>query len=193
MDKQRSLADVGAWKQPEIGSHSSIRHSYENVLSSAARLYSFATGKMPQTDGPIAAHQEALAADDILTLAITGRRLIATTIGLRRATSVDVRVWIKGNLPEPLPITRLINVIVHHTDLEIIRTENILKIAAGKWTMDDFMDTSRKYIDPICSVSSDQRKGIIFRLIEFVETFQKKILVPIVEVCEEHHLWLEEL
>ena len=59
--------------------------------------------------------------------------------------------------------------------------------------MDDMMEEHRKYIDPICAVSSDQRKGLIFRIGEFVETFQEQILVPITEVCEEHQLWLEEL
>ena len=192
MNKQRTLADLGAWQQSEVGPHTSIRHAYENVLSAAARVFSYATGRAPESDGPIAAHQDVLAADDLLTLAIHGRRLISETITLRRAAQVDVRVWIKGK-QERLAITRLINVIVHHTDLEIIRTEAVLKVASGSWTIDDLMAENQKYIDPICKVSSDQRKGIIFRITEFIEIFQNQLLVPVVAVCEEHQLWLEEL
>jgi len=192
MDKQRTLGDVGAWKEPEIGSHSSIRHGYVNVLNAAAHLYSFASGKTPETSGPIATQQEVLAADDLLTLAIHGRRLITNTITLKRAAQVGVRVWIRGK-PGRRAITRLINMVVHHTELDIIRTENILKIMGGKWTIDDLMTENTKSIDPICIVTSDQPNPLIFKVTEFVETFQEKILVPIVEVCHEHHLWLEEL
>jgi hypothetical protein len=68
MENQRrrhSLADLGDWPSIEIGSHSVIRHAYENVLNACARLASFATGGPTTTDGPISEQQEILAADDL--------------------------------------------------------------------------------------------------------------------------------
>jgi hypothetical protein len=58
-----SLADIGDWPRIEIGSHSVIRHAYENVLTACARLASFSTGGPTTTDGPISGQQEILAVD----------------------------------------------------------------------------------------------------------------------------------
>jgi len=192
MDKIRNLAELGNWDSVELGSHSAIRHGYENVLNASARLFSFATGNQPTTDGPISNQQEVLAADDLLTLAIHLRRLLDKTISLKRASQVETKVWRKGQSVR-VPITRIINVIIHHLELEIIRTENILRIKAGKSTMDDFLIANRKNIDPICSIKSDKEQLLIFSIKDFIETVQKNLLVPIIELCEEHHLWLDEV
>jgi hypothetical protein len=47
-----TLADLGNWPSIEIGSHSVIRHAYQNVLNACARIASFATGGPTKTDGP---------------------------------------------------------------------------------------------------------------------------------------------
>jgi hypothetical protein len=190
MNKTPQQMELGEMSPAKLGSRAAIRHGYESVLTASARLFSFATGKIPETEGPIGEHQEVLAADDLLALAIHARRLIDNTISLKRARQVSVRVWIEGKF-EYKPITRINNVIVHNVSLRIFRTEAHLRIALGNWTIDDFMIGTRRYIDPICHVKSDQ-DNFIFRIAEFIETFQRKILAPVIEMCEEHHLWLDE-
>ena len=74
-----TLPDLGNWPSIKIGSHSVIRHAYQNVLNACARLASFATGSPTTTDGPIDQQQELLAADDLVTFGIHARRLIENT------------------------------------------------------------------------------------------------------------------
>jgi hypothetical protein len=85
-----SLAELGDWPSIEIGSHSVIRHAYENVLNACARLASFATGGPTTTDGPISQQQEILAVDDLVAFAIHARRLIENTASLH---AIEVRIF----------------------------------------------------------------------------------------------------
>jgi hypothetical protein len=193
MEKTRSLADVGEWKGAELGAHGSIRNSYANALTAAARLFSFATGAAPTTDGPVADQQEALAADDLVAFAIHARRLIDNTISLKRANKVQLRCLQSGEKErEYTPITRVINVIIHHSELRVFRSQIHLRIYSGQASIEDLMRSDDKTIDPICIATSDKEKLLIFEIRELVETFQKGILGPVIDLCGEHHLWLDE-
>jgi len=115
-----SLADLGQWPSIEIGSHSVIRHAYENVLNACARLASFATGGPTTTDGPISEQQEILAVDDLVSFAIHARRLIENTASQSRFRQVTLRQSWKAP-GKTIAITRVINVLVHHKKIKIVR------------------------------------------------------------------------
>ena len=85
-----SLSEIGEWPRVQIGSHSVIRHAYENVLTACARLGSFATGREPTTDGPVGRQQELLAVDDLVGFAIHARRLIENTASSKRFRGVGI-------------------------------------------------------------------------------------------------------
>jgi len=116
-----TLADLGNWPSIEIGSHGVIRNAYQNVLNACARLASFANGGPTTTDGPIDQQQEILAADDLVTFGIHARRLIENTAKAKRFTQVTVRQHLMPG--KRIPITRVINILVHHQHIVIARSD----------------------------------------------------------------------
>jgi hypothetical protein len=189
--KTPTLADLGKWPRTKLGSHAAIRHAYENVTTSSARLFSFSTGRAPTSDGPIADQQTLLASDDLVAFAIHGRRLIENTISGKRARHVLVPVATK-DAKQYIPITKLINALIHHRDILILRTEQEVRIWSGVRRLEDFLIANRKSIKPICFVTSE-KESIMFRIEEMVEVFQEKILEQIINLCAENRLWLERM
>jgi hypothetical protein len=87
-----------------------------------------------------------------------------------------------------IPVRRVINTVIHHEDIEIFRTNWQRLIWEGKFPDSTESDTS--FPPLVIVVSRDDRCS--FALLELVETFQAKILEPIIELCSEHHLFLED-
>jgi hypothetical protein len=190
-----TLPDVENWPSIKIGSHDVIRHAYQNVLNACARLASFATSVPITTDGPIERQQELLAADDLVTFGIHARRLIENTTKAERFTQVTVRHVSKSGEWERIKVTRIINILIHHKDIYIITREQF------KFTRDPeemfrrylyYLATDRHF-PAIVSVTSDRYQTISFQARELVETFQVKILNPIIDLCAEQDLFLEDL
>ena len=193
-----SLSDIGEWPRIEIGSHSVIRHAYENILTACARLGSFATGRERTTDGPISRQQEILAVDDLVSFAIHARRLIENTASSKRFMRVTLRAYRKPS--ETIAITRIINILVHHRDIEVIRNLFELELKTGLSSPIEALvkyggkenEKFNKQFPPIVAIRSETNAFIVFELIELVETFQEKVLIPILDLCAEHHLFLDE-
>ena len=49
----------------------------------------------------------------------------------------------------------------------------------------------KRSFSPVVFVESDE-KALAFRLIELAEVFQSKMLCPVIDLCEEYSLFLEE-
>lgn len=192
MTEQPSLADLGRWPRAELGSRSVIRHAYENVLTASARLFSFASGYKPTSDGPIEQQQEMLAVDDLLAFAIHSRRLIGNTISLERANRTAVQA-ITENEKTYIPITRIINILIHHKNVDVIRTAERLRIRLHASTFDDFMAVNQTRIEPLCIAVSDKNRGIGFRIHSLIDVFQEEILGSVIELCAEQNLFLENV
>jgi hypothetical protein len=190
-----SLADIGDWPRIEIGSHSVIRYAYENVLTACARLASFSTGGPTTTDGPISGQEEILEVDDLVSFAIHARRLIENTASRKRFKHVVIRSY---NL-RTIPITRVINVLVHHKEIEIIRGLFKLELVTGRLSPIDALikygtEKTRKYnkkFSPVVSITSDHGTTIALNIQQCIEVFQSKALNHILEICAEHGLYLD--
>jgi hypothetical protein len=187
-----ALAHLGNWPSIEIGSHGVIRNAYQNVLNACARLASFATGGPTTTDGPIEQQQEILAADDLVTFGIHARRLIENTAKAKRFTQVTVR-----QQPMPgkrIPITRLINILVHHQHIVIVRSDFQMEMRSSRNPFETFIKfggSNHRYFSPIIILTSDKNRTISFEVGELIETFQAKVLNPIIDLCGEHSLHLD--
>ncbi|HEV2265365.1 MAG TPA: hypothetical protein VGR79_12625 [Stellaceae bacterium] len=190
---EKTLADVGKWPAPKIEarSHKIIRHAYEQVVTACARLGSFATGKPPQTNGPIDERQEALAADDLVSFAIHARRLIDASQCRGMLRSVEIRSFTKS--ARTVRVRDVINKIIHHEDIQIVRTVLRAGLLAGRYKLEDILDVSDQSFSPLIAIKSERGEMMNFELRELIETFQKKILVPIIDFCAEHDLYLEDL
>jgi hypothetical protein len=129
-----------------------------------------------------------LAADDLVTFGIHARRLIENTAKAKRFTHVTVTQY-------PLPgkriaITRIINILIHHKYIVIVRSDYQMEIAASRNPLEVFIKYDRSLIDtfpPIIILTSDQNRTISFELGELIETFQ----APIIDLCGEDRLHLD--
>jgi hypothetical protein len=195
-----SPAYPGEGPNTEIGSHSVIRHAYENVLNACARLASFATGGPTRTDGPITHQQEILAADDLVTFAIHARRLIENTSSKKRFKQIALEPASKQQaiIVQPIGIIDVIDTLVHHREIKIIISLVHLALERNM-SLEEFCrkyehlvkDGGNKYFSPFVFVKSDRNKNISFDIVELVETFQVNILNPIIELCEDQRLYLD--
>jgi hypothetical protein len=192
--EKRSLADIGEWPRIEIGSHRVIRHAYENVLNACARLASFSTGGPTTTDGPISRQQEILAVDDLVSFAIHARRLLENTASPNRFRQVTIRL----DNAKTIPITSVINVIVHHKLIVIVRDLFQYELFSGRLSPIDALieycggnEEHNKQLSPIVIIRSAHKASIPVRLLEIIETFQLKILNPVIDICAEHNLYLD--
>ena len=189
MKESKSLADLADWPKVKLGAHSVIKHAYENAISASARLYSFATGESPKTDGPIGDQQEILATDDLLVFSIHSRRLIENTISLQRAKHTLVPAAVAGSR-QYISMTRIINILVHHKKILVVRSEKHLKIHFHAASLHDLLHDDDHKIQALCIVTSDKDSVLIFRIQEMLEIYQEKIVNPIIDLCDEHHLFL---
>jgi hypothetical protein len=174
-----SLANLGNWPGIEIGSHGVIRHAYQNTLNACARLASFATSVPTTTDGPIEQQQELLAADDLVTFGINARRLIENTAGAKRFTQVNVRQY--PSRGKYTSITRIINILIHHKYIAIVRSDYQLEVRASRDPIEvliKYDGAKHRYFPPFVLLTSDRDKTITFEVRELIETFQAKVLSP---------------
>ena len=173
-----------------------IRHAYEQVITYAARLAAFSTAKLTKSNGPIGERQEILALDDLASFAYHARRLIALT-GTQRMFS---NVSIPGKYKEErtVRIKEILNVIVHHVKITIVRTKLIAYIIKYGVEGRDPMEALAKYnhlsktlIPPIVAIKSERVDSIVFKIENLIEVFQDKILSKIINVCYEHKIYLD--
>ncbi len=190
---QSSLSDLGKWKASNLrrGSEKIIRRAYGKTIEYLARLASFASGGPTRTAGPVSSKQEQLVVEDIVVFSIHARRLIEATSGKNRFRQVKIKAASDLTL-ENIAIWDLLNRVIHHNEVSMVRTNLKLKALTGTLDIDDIRRPPMGSFPPVVSVASDHQKIISFNLSEFVETFQKDVLTPIIDLCDEHEMFLVE-
>jgi hypothetical protein len=183
-----------------LRSHSVIRHAYDNVLSASARLISFATGTpTPSHDGLINERQVILAAEDLVMFAVHARRLIENTASHKRCSEIFIPAVFDIQIGKvPVPITRIINMFIHHNHIQIVSFSHELwsyhHVQSGDISADDFaaLHKNIRHFSPHVLVESDHGKRAIFELRPLIEIFETEVLNPIVELCAKDKLYLED-
>ena len=101
---------------------------------------------------------------------------------------------VSGGKRSELSIRRIIDIIIHHEQIEIVRTELKAQLLLGRvhpFEVLATVDPDRAF-SPIIILKSDRSEMNVFKLENLVEIFQKKILNVIVALCGEHGIYLEE-
>jgi hypothetical protein len=177
-----------------------IRHAYEEVLTACARLISFSTGGPSIGEGPIDERQELLAMEDLISFAIHGRRLIETTGQQSRFNKIEIVfpsrpiVLPRGSKLQKVRIWKVITRIIHNQNIKIIR-DTWAREALNRTTMEAMISNISNIPDyfPPMVITTSKEGTIVFPVRELIETFQDKILSPIIDLCSEHHLFLDDL
>lgn len=190
LDDAVNLADLGKWPKVKVGNHAVVRHAYNGSLIAATRLLTFATSTLPRSEGPIEGQQTLLATDDMVAFGIHARRLIENTLSKAWAAHTLVPA-LAGKAASGVPITRIIDVLIHHKALYIARTIQKARILSGQCNWQDFLSINKQAIRPFCVVVSDQGKPIQFIIEDLIEIFQGRILDAIIRVCGDAGLWLD--
>ena len=159
-----------------------------SAVNACARIHSFALATTPHFGSMIGKRQEVLAADDLVALAIHARRLIENTVGKEHANGIKLNcVGHKARL-EPVSVWRIVNVIIHHRDINIFRSRP--KQRTG--SIEDYLEENQVSVYPSCIVTSDEGKTIGFRIGDLTTVFESHILDPIIELCSDHRLYLDD-
>jgi hypothetical protein len=195
-----SLADLGNWPGTRIDydAHRIIRHAYEEVLTACARLISFSTGGPSIGEGPIDERQELLAIEDLISFAIHGRRLIETTGQQSRFNKIEIAfpsrpiVLPRGSKLQKMRIWKVITRIIHNQNINIIR-DTWAREALYRTMMEVMISNIPNDYFPPMVITTSKEGTIVFPVRELIETFQDKILSPIIDLCSEHHFFLEDL
>lgn len=175
--------------------HEVIRHGYENVLTACARLASFASGRPTDAiDGLINGRQTLLAADDLIVFAVSGRRLMDNAASLGQFIQTNIKVIADGIAAEK-PVTRVVNIIIHHKNIRIARfNHDLVDLTDPKnWTAEYFAHKNVKHFPPIVVVRSDQGGPIAFGLWDLITTFELGVIAPIVDACADDGLYLDDI
>src|SRR5205823_1524590 len=97
-----------------------IRHAYDQVVTRAARLVSFSVCPLLPDWPEIESRQDELAHDDLIAFALHVRRLIETT-GIKHKVGNNTVVAFSDRKKQPTPIIKVINTIIHHQRIDIMR------------------------------------------------------------------------
>jgi hypothetical protein len=185
--------DLRDWPAARINprAHRVIRHAYEEVLTACARLISFSTGAPSVGGCSINSRQEMLAVEDLISFAMHARRIIEVTGLKSRFNKIEIEL-IGAKRPPRIRVLKAINCILHNNTIEIIREvwarevlfKNIIELMSS--------EISIGYCEPLAIVNSKEG-SIAFLIRELIEIFEQQILSPIIDLCSEQRLFLEDL
>lgn len=177
-----------------------VRQAYMNALNSTARLTAYClAGRLVDADEEVAEHCRELAADDLVLLCISLRRLIEATDLKGRAQNVWVsNLHFAAREPDdevrradPLSLWQLLGIVVHSRVLDIVDRKTILAMRIRPSALDALARRARDkpaWIDPICFAKSDQ-SSVAFFLNEF-SLRVAQLLKSVREVCDDEGLFL---
>ena len=94
--------------------------------------------------------------------------------------------------PSFTPITRIINVLIHHVSMRVIRTDvDLLRLPDWELTLRHMLaplfDVPRT-LKPYCIVESDRKSKLEFSIGPLIETFQEYIIRAVFTLCGESGL-----
>lgn len=171
-----------------------IRHAYDKALTATARLLTFSlSGGF--SDGPVDERQGELAVDDLIALAIHGRRLIENTKAFDLISGAVITCGLASG-PKQVPVLRILNIVIHHLRIELIRRQSDIEPDLDFHTAEGlarFMKVRKERVVPSVMVKSDRGDSMFFRLTDLVKAFETQVLNPIVDYCDDRGLYLENL
>ena len=128
-----------------------------------------------------------------MAFALNARRLMDNATSLGKFTDTKLEVVADGSINRS-PITRIINAIIHHRRINIIRFNYELKDLSDpkNWTAENVLHKNITYFAPVISMESDQGRRFAFKLWKLVNVFESEVLVPIVDACSEDNLYLDD-
>ena len=93
-----------------------------------------------------------------------------------------------------VPVIRIINLVIHHTRIEIARTFIDMKRWMGvKLAIEDYFESRyERPVDPLVLVKSAKEPFLVFPLGPLIDVFQQKILSPVIDICGENQLFLDD-
>lgn len=184
-----------------IDLQTSIRRSYDAVLSTCARLSTFATARPMETDTDVNERQESLAIDDLIFLSIHGRRLLSDTdvTGKAKITTISIEIPVFAGPDvkfqhngETISVWRILGAIVHHRELRVIRD-----MFAAKLFWSGEFDERAMRIDFVVPqfnakilLESDKQSRILIDLESLMSKFVNELVEDSVSWCEERGLFL---
>jgi hypothetical protein len=151
--------------------------------------------------GELDARQIALAIDDLVIFSLNARRLIDDTDMRTLAQNVNVatfkivqrpETWEFEKGEEKISVWRLVNIIVHHETLELLRSTFDLLLKVLPDPVEALLHDKRSVKYPaMLLVKSDQSSLLAIELGDFLTSFLEQVLSPIVDKCEDRHIYLE--
>lgn len=171
-----------------------IRADYEALLDRCARLMAYAQSSPRHIPWPVVHRQNRLAEDDLIIFALRARRFINATSLVGLAHNVVVPVGpVAPN--EYHSIWRVINTLIHYTDIALVRTsqfiENVFLGLQGKLRLEDLIiDPDSRAISPLVWLSSEHEPSVDFGLLALLQIFCGRILLPAIVICRDRGIEL---
>ena len=184
-----------------------VRHAYDNVIERCARLNSLSGNLVRNlvTDD-IGAREKTLALDDIITLSISARRLIAVCGIASNQPKLKVqKCWFHLTHDQVTPISlddyvglqKLFGIVIHCQTLEIIDSDFLARLYFDPRNAMDILSLyapkvfEEKYFSPKIIIRSDKSDTLVFDIGEIISCIDQNLLPTVIEVTQKHGLFLE--
>lgn len=175
-------------------SRSLIRHAYDEVITRSARLASFSASPLLKDMSAVEDRQDELAIADLIVFALHLRRLIemTNTGKIVRAASIEL---IREGKKENVPVTTIVNKIIHHRRLDILRRRSDFMAPPGPngEALLEWLKARQEGLYPIMTVQADSGGFIGMRIADFILAAHQGITKPIVDYCDDRNLYLEDM
>lgn len=184
-----------------------VRHAYDNVIERCARLNSYSGSLVRDLiSEEIIAREKSLAIDDIITLSISARRLIAVCGITPNRSELRVQSWrfhLTDDEVSPTPtntyigLQKLFGIFIHSEKLDIIDSDLMARLFFDSRDGTEIIVLysakvlEEKYFSPKILVESDRSDPYVFDIGEIVSCIDKKLLPAVIDVTERHGLYLE--
>lgn len=175
-----------------------VRANYESCLNAIARLSAFATST-PYVDAlEVNQRQDILANEDLIVFCIHARRLIES-MELRE---IAHNTQIKTGESKNESLWRVINYIIHHDELEIIRSATrvrMIKALNESKTKKEYWEristdlNKKSYSEPISPfilVKSQHTEFLSISLAEIIQVFSEMIILEVIKKADSSGLQL---
>lgn len=175
-----------------------VRASYEGCLDITARLSAYATSVPFEAALEVNQRQDILATNDLVMFCLQARRLTEST-SLRDFVS---RITIKASNGTLLPLWKVIGYLIHHDDIEIIRSRTRLRMLKAvlesktneeRWERIKPELTKKSYSEPVSPLvlfKSDKIPYTQISLVEFVQSFSEKVIPEVIKKAFDSKLYL---
>lgn len=178
-----------------------VHRLYQSAIVAGARLTCFVYSQVPLTKSDLGERVRGAAHDDLIALAISGRRLLESTGFIERARELTVSAVIPIQLRptvalseiEKVSLWRFMNLLVHSKMLEIASTNaDLIFWFERNLSVEEMYEIEvfqRENISPLVFARSDREELRLYNLKECVEAFDV-CLDEVVAFCAQHRIFL---